>query len=123
MTFCEPKNQHNACFLFLAYPQSEANAFDNFLTTISNNLAEGNRPEIELNKFEVEKIVNSEGSYKPKKFLKKPRFDSGTVIVKGKMSFIEKIIEAGRQRRPGCYIASILFILVVICIVLLIVFI
>ena len=29
----------------------------------------------------VEKIVNSEGSYKPKKFLKKPRFNNATVLV------------------------------------------
>lgn len=50
--------------------------------------------------------------------LKQIKLEPGTVIIKGKQSFIEKIIEAGRNKNPGCYIGSILFIIAVIGMIL-----
>lgn len=117
VTFCEPKSQHEAYFLICAYPKKHKDAYDNFIENVSNQLSNGNIPEIKLDKFEQNKIVETKGDFKLTKFLPKPNLEVGTVIVKSKQTLTEKIIEAGRQRKPGCYIASIIFIITVLSLI------
>lgn len=109
--YCEPKRKHWAEFLVLAYPKKNSEAYENFIETISSKLADGNRPEIKLDEFERKEIEKSNGNYKITKFLTKPELDKGTVILKNKQGLMEKIIEAGRQKKIGCYLGSILFLL------------
>lgn len=114
VTFCEPKSQHEACFLICAYPKKHKEAYNNFFENVSEHLSNGNIPDIKLDKFEQNKIVETNGDFKINKFLPKPKLEPGTVTIKAKQSLKEKIIEAGRQKKPGCYIASIAFILLVV---------
>lgn len=115
--YCESERKHSAEFLFLAYPKKHAEAYDNFIETVSSKLTEGNRPDITLDEFERKEIEKSNGNFKITKFLPRPELEKGTVILKNKQTFMEKIIEAGRQKKIGCYIGSILFLLVIIVLI------
>ena len=115
--YCEPERKHSAEFLILAYPKNNGEAYENFIETVFSKLAEGNRPDINLDEFERKEIEKSNGDYKITKFLQKPKLDKGTVILKNKQGFIEKIIEAGLQRKIGCYLGSILFLIVVVALI------
>lgn len=117
VTFCEPKSQHEACFLICAYPKKHEKEYGNFFENVSSQLSNGNIPDIKLDKFEQNKIVETNGDFKINKFLPKPKLEPGTVTIKAKQTLKEKIIEAGRQRKPGCYIASILFILLALALI------
>lgn len=120
--YCEPQSKHSAEFLIIAYPKQQAQAYENFVSRVSEKLTRGSRPDICLDEFECKEIVKSNGAFKITKFLKAPELEKGTVILKNKQSFMEKIIEAGRQRKPGCYIASIFFFLFVIILIVLFIF-
>ena len=115
--YCEPERKHSAEILILAYPKKNSEAYENFIETVSSKLADGNRPDINLDEFERKEIERSNGDYKITKFLPKPKLEKGTVILKNKQGFIEKIIEAGRQRKIGCYLGSILFLIVVVALI------
>ena len=108
------EDKHFAEFLILAYPKKYEEAYENFIETISGKLANGARPDIKLDKFERAEIEKNNGNYKVEKFLKKPKLDKGCALVKYKQGIMEKIIEAGRQRKPGCYIGSIAFLLLIV---------
>ena len=117
MFYCELERKHSAEFLILAYPKKNSEAYENFIETVSSKLADGNRPDISLDEFERKEIEKSNGNYKITKFLPKPKLDKGTVILKNKQGLMEKIIEAGRQRKIGCYLGSILFLIVVVALI------
>ena len=108
------EDKHFAEFLIIAYPKAQENVYKNFIENISSKLANGSRPDITLDKFERNKIENNNGDYKIDKFLKKPELEKGCAIVKNKQGLMEKIIEAGRQKKIGCYIGSILFFIIII---------
>lgn len=112
--YCEPQSKHSAEFLILAYPKKHAQEYENFASCVSDKLANGSRPDICLDEFECKEIVKSNGAFKITKFLKAPELEKGTVVLKNKQSFMEKIIEAARQRKIGCYFGSILFIIIIL---------
>lgn len=114
VTFCEPKSQYCGYFLIAAYPNKNTEAYINFFENVSTQISNGNIPDIKLDKFEQNKIIETNGNFKIKKFLPKPKLEPGTVTIKSKQTLTEKIIEAGRQKKPGCYIASIAFILLLL---------
>ena len=114
MFYCEQERKHSAEFLILAYPRKNSEAYENFIETVSSKLADGNRPDISFDEFERKEIEKSNGNFKITKFLSKPKLEKGTVILKNKQGLIEKIIEAGRQKKIGCYIGSILFFIIII---------
>lgn len=113
----EPESRHSANFLIAAYPKINSEALQNFLSIVSRKLTEGNRPNITLDEYECKKIVKNNGEFKIEKYLEKPKLEKGSVILKAKQTFMEKIIEASRQRKPGCYVASILFIIALIALI------
>lgn len=113
------EDNHFAEFLILAYPKNYEEAYKNFTDTVSGKLANGSRPDIKLDKFECAEIEKNNGNYKIEKFLPKPKLDKGCAIVKYKQGIMERIIEAGRQKKIGCYIGSILFLLIIIGLIVL----
>lgn len=121
VAYCEPKNSHFAEFFIIAYPKKHAQSYENFIETVSSKLNDGNRPDIKLDEFERKEIENNHGNYKIAKFLPKPKLDKGTVILKNKQGLMEKIIEAGRHKKIGCYFGSILFLVLVIGLIILLI--
>lgn len=115
------EDKHFAEFLILAYPKTQEEPYNNFIENISSKLANGSRPDILLDKFERNEIEKNNGDYKIEKFLSKPKLEKGCAIVKNKQGIMERIIEAGRQKKIGCYIGSILFLLLIVGLIVLLV--
>lgn len=110
-------------FLIISFNNKDKQNFSNFCSIIQNKIAHASRPEISLDDFEYKKICETNGSWQPKKFLKWTKLDKNTAIIKNKISFIERLIEAARNKNPGCYFFTILFLLIIIAIIVFIVFI
>lgn len=94
----------------LAYHPAYEEAFSRFADGIGARLAEGVRPQIDLGEEGVQRIIESDGAWSPKQTLGAPRKQEGVVVMKQRRSFADKAVEQGRAGNPGCYAASILFI-------------
>ena len=114
VAYNEPKSQHFAEFLIIAYPDKDKKAYERFIENISDKLQNAARPDIKLDKFEQNEIVKNKGDVKLKKMLGKPKLEKGCALLKNKIGLMDRIIEAGRQKKIGCYFASILFLLIII---------
>ena len=98
----------------MAYHEKDKEAYEHFTENISDKLQNGVRPDIKLDKFEQKEIVKTNGGFKIKKMLGKPELEKGCALLKNKIGIMDRIIEAGRQKKIGCYFASILFLLLII---------
>lgn len=112
VTYCQPKDCHYATFLVIAYPKKNSSEYNNFTDLIKNQLENGFRPKVSIGKFEHNKIIENKGNFKFKEQHPK-KIESGTVICKGKVGLIEQLIESARNKKIGCYIGSIFFLLAV----------
>lgn len=98
--------------LVLAHDKKLA-GFENFCKKIQSRIAEGNRPVIELDKFNVNKIADTNGKWQPKELMPKPELEENSALVKTKMTFIEKLIEAARDKNPGCYLGTVFIMMLI----------
>ncbi len=119
VAYNEPKSQHFAEFLIMAYSKKDKEAYEHFIENLSEKLQNGARPDIKLDKFEQKEIVKTNGDLKIKKMLGKPKLEKGCALLKNKIGLMDRIIEAGRQKKIGCYFASILFLLILVSIIIL----
>ncbi len=105
------------------YDPAYEQAFGAFVDNVSERLQEGIRPKIDLGENAVAHIVSSDGTWLPKEADSMPPKEKGSVIMKSKRSFGDRMVEQGRSGNKGCYTVSILFIvIVVVLIVVLILF-
>ncbi|MDO5329375.1 MAG: hypothetical protein Q4E88_04700 [Coriobacteriia bacterium] len=88
-------------------------AFKIFCDLIQKRLEQGNRPKFEIDKFTVNKIIETNGKWQPKELMPKPKLEEGQAIIKSKMGFLDKLVEAARDKNPGCYVGSIFFLMMV----------
>lgn len=88
--------------LFCFDPQLK-NAFDSFALAVSLKLAEGIRLQIALSEQEIDRVISSQGSWMPTARAELVLPEQGkTAVLKKSQSFSERMIELGRERRPGC---------------------
>ena len=113
------EDSHFAEFLILAYPKTKEDAYKNFIENVSSKLAGGSRPDIKLDSFEQKEIEKNKGDFKLNKILPKPELEKGCALVKYRQGIMDRLIEAGRQKKIGCYIGSILFLLIIIGLIVL----
>ena len=119
VAYNEPKSRHFAEFLIMAYNKKDEEAYEHFIENLSEKLQNGARPDIKLDKFEQKEIVKTNGDLKINKMLGKPKLEKGCALLKNKIGLMDRIIEAGRQKKIGCYFASILFLLILVSIIIL----
>ena len=119
VAYNEPKSQHFAEFLIMAYNKRDKEAYEHLIENLSEKLQNGARPDIKLDKFEQKEIVKTNGDLKINKMLGKPKLEKGCALLKNKIGLMDRIIEAGRQKKIGCYFASILFLLILVSIIIL----
>lgn len=108
------------CAVFAYHPAYEE-AFSRFLDGVGSRLAEGVRPKVDFGDEGAQRIVDSDGAWAPKQTMGPPPKREGVVIMKQRRSFADKVVEQGRRGTPGCYAASILFIVAVLALVALVV--
>ena len=107
----ERESNYWAEFLIIAYPKNYSEEFNNFVNNASKKLSNGTRPDVSLNKQEVEKVISTKGQWFPSKTKKMPKKEKGTVFLRTRKTFKDRIIEQGRKKNIGCYIVSWVFLL------------
>ena len=90
-----------------------------FASWLSSQLQNDVRPRIDLDFPAVSKLVESNGAWKPEQTLPLLTPEKGSVIMKRRLSFGDKMIEQGRKGSAGCYIASWIFVLSLVLLVVL----
>lgn len=91
-------------------PRREAEAFENFISTVGGMLEEAIRPDISLSNDGVSHVIETNGSWKPTARVPFPDKEQGMVILKRSRKFSESMIEQGRAGNKGCYAVSWAFI-------------
>lgn len=113
----EPGHYWGQAAVFAFAPAYEA-PFEQFIANVGKQLGEGVRPAVRFDAEAVDRIIDSGGSWMPSKTLPAAKVESGTMIMKDKLSMMDKAVEAGRARKVGCYVVSVLFIIVVVALVI-----
>lgn len=91
--------------------------FEPYLEGISEKLAAGVRPNIDLTGAEVARLYNNEG-WLPTATVPKPTMEKGSAVVKDHRTLSEGVVEQGRKGNPGCYAVSTVLNLLMIAVVL-----
>lgn len=94
-------------------PQWEQ-AFSHFVGTLGTRMTNGIRPDVALGEQGIEQVIESNGSWSPKKTYPLPEKKAGTVILKSRRKFSEGLIEQGRMGNKGCYAVSWAFLLALV---------
>ena len=93
-------------------PHHDAQAFEAFISTVGDMLADAIRPDISLSNDGVAHVVQSKGSWRPTARIPFPDKEQGMVILKRQRKLSENLIEQGRAGNKGCYAVSWAFIAV-----------
>lgn len=109
-------------FLIIGYNNLYKRELEEFFKKISENLANGKRPDLNINKEEFRKIIRSKGEYFPKKIISVPKKIKGTVYLRTRKTIRDKVIEQGRKKNIGCYIISWVFLLSLVTVLIYIIF-
>ena len=101
----------------LSYPTECADLFEPFVKKTSEAFAEGKRVDVNIGVQGVRSIVESKGEWFTTATVPAPQLDKGTVMMKSRRSFSEKMVEQGRAGNKGCYVISWAFIIAVIALI------
>ncbi len=87
-----------------------AEAFDAWLEAVRAKVADGARVQVALTEPEVDKVLESRGTWLPAGRAEVPFPEEGkSVILKDHRTFSENMIELGRQRKLGCLVVGWVF--------------
>ncbi|BAK45954.1 hypothetical protein [Eggerthella sp. YY7918] len=115
----EPKPGHYwGEVAIICYEPQYEHTFSLFSTQAASKLAAGVRPDITLGEQGVDQVISSEGSWFPKQRVPFPAQSEGTVIIKSHRGLTEKLIEQSRKGNKGCYVASWVFLLLLIALLI-----
>lgn len=85
-------------------------AFDPWCRALAAKIAEGARVSVNLATAEVDRVLESQGTWLPSARADIPKPEVGkTAILKQSRSFSEKMVDLGRERRPGCMVVGWIF--------------
>lgn len=105
------------CYDASSLSAEECLAFENFIAGVSNKIAEGVRPKLELDENGITKILDTKGSWLPSQTMPSPEKIKGSAILKQRAGMLDKVVEQGRSRNIGCYILSWLFLLAIVALI------
>ena len=94
----------------ICYDPAFSEPFSTFVQGLSARLSDGIRPDVDLGTQAVDSVLQSNGTWQPKKTIPLPSREKGTVIMKSRRKMNEKLIEQGRKGNKGCYVVSWAFI-------------
>lgn len=98
----------------IAYDPLHADIVEPFIERASKLIAQGVRPQVSLGQGALEQLRSAPDSWMPTERVDLPAREKGTVILKSREKFSEKLIEQGRRKNIGCYIVSWVFLLAVV---------
>ncbi len=89
-----------------------------FLEGLGKEMAGGRRLRIDLDQREVDRIIETNGTWLSKETVPLPRQGKNTVIMKSQRSFTDRMVAEGRKGNKGCYVVSWAFIIAVVALVI-----
>ncbi|MDO4182736.1 MAG: hypothetical protein Q4E12_03910 [Coriobacteriia bacterium] len=92
-----------------------------YLAKLGAELGKGIRPVVDLAPAGVDALLAAGGDWLSSDHLPLENPPKGTVLVKDSQSFLDKMVEQGRARNPGCYVVSWLFIIALVALVVFVV--
>ena len=91
----------------LCFDPMHTEVFDVWTAALAEKFAEGVRVQVALGPADVDKVIESGGSWLPAARADIPMPEQGkTAILKKTRSLSERMIEQGRARRPGCMVVG-----------------
>lgn len=102
----------------VCYPEAQEKAFEAFIAQVSKRMGDNVRTAVDLGPEAVDRIIESEGSWIPSQTIPMPAKEKGTAIIKNRRSMTDKLIETGRSGNKGCFIASWIFLLALVAVLL-----
>lgn len=91
--------------------------FSNFIAEVGKKLGDGVRPDLNLGKDSLQKIIESNGTWLPSARVPLPEKKKGTALVKTERSGTERLVGQARKGNIGCTIASWAFLLGVVALI------
>lgn len=101
----------------ICYKPAYNDEFSKFIAAVSKKIADDVRPRVDFDNEAVDKIIESGGAWMPSQTVSIPSGDKGMAIIKRRRSVTDKLIEQGRARNKGCYVASWAVLLAVVVLV------
>ncbi|MBQ9068364.1 MAG: hypothetical protein IJ131_04760 [Eggerthellaceae bacterium] len=95
--------------VLLAYPHTNASAFDPFVSGVAKLLADGVRPQVDLRQSSLEQIIETGGKWLPSGRVATLAVKD-SALVKDHQNLNDRMIEKARARHPGCMAAGWAFI-------------
>lgn len=89
-------------------------AFNTFAVNLRELVAQGIRPAVDFTEQAAKQIIQSNGSWLPSDRMPTPKLDKGSALVKTHRSVSEKLVEAGRDGKKGCFAATMVVWIVII---------
>ena len=102
----------------IAYDPKYEQVFSVYWEKVRNRLKEGVHPVIDLDKQQIDLVLQNDGDWIPKKTHSFPKNDEGTVMVKTQLMMSERVVEQGRKGNVGCYIVTVIFWIAVIALII-----
>lgn len=90
----------------VCYRPADAEAFAAFIAAVSKRIGDDVRPRIDFDAEAVDKVIDSNGTWMPTQTVSLPANEKGMAILKRRRRMMDKMIEQGRARNKGCYLAS-----------------
>ena len=104
-------------FAVISYNSIYSEEFNSVVSSLSAELARGKRPSLNLEKKEIDLIIENCSGFTFKNFTKREKLEPGSAFVKTKISPSEKLVESGRKGKLGCWVATFLFFLIIVFVI------
>lgn len=101
----------------IAYAPAYAKEFERFIENVGARMADSVRTNIAFDSTAIDRIIDSGGEWVPSQTVPLPKKRKGMMVMKDKRSLTDKLVEQGRSRNKGCYVASWLFIIIVVALI------
>ena len=102
----------------IAYDPKYEQVFSVYWEKVRDRLKEGVHPVIDLDKQQIELVLQNDGDWISKKTVPAPKLKDGSVTVKSHLNMSERVVEQGRKGNVGCYIFTVIFWIAVIALVI-----
>lgn len=100
--------------IVVACPERYEQEIVTYLDKVKETLASGVRPRVDLTELQIDELMSKRGDWVSPDHQQPYWKEKGTAVVKDEISLTEKLIEEGRKGNTGCYIASWIFIAVLV---------
>lgn len=104
--------------VIISYDPAYEAAFSTFANGVGTMLGKGIRPDVNLGRGSLQKVVESGGEWMPSDRVAMPNKEKGTAWVKTERSGTEMLVGQARKGNIGCTIASWIFLLALVALIL-----